>query len=144
MNFQENTADLLYRAVKKAAVIPSSIKKGDLVVITGTDSDTIGTVHSLETKGITTSITLKTSSGLKILDIDDTNFIHIIQKDAMLDLRKHYEYERGSKEFDKEVDILEKEKNPNHERPQFSVDKSDKSVLPTSKISLSLRQEKKG
>ena len=43
----------------------------------------------------------------------------------------------------KEVDMIAKNKGAHKERPEFSVEESDKSVLPTSKISLSLRKEEK-
>ena len=142
MNFQERTADLLYKAVKRAVVTPSYIEQGDLIVITEEDNDSVGIVDSLETTGSATSITLKTASGLKTLQVDDTNFIHVIQKAAMLDLRKHHQYERKDEESNKEVDMIKKLKGDHKERPQFTDEKSDKSALPTSKISLSLRKEK--
>ena len=141
LNFHEKTADLLYNAVKRAAVDPLSITAGDLVIITGDTDDIVGTVLTLDKSG---NIKLRTTSGIQTLRVDDTNFIHVIQKVSMLDLRKHYEYEREKEKSNKEVDMIKELKDSPKERPQFSVEKSEKSVLPTSKISLSLRKTTEG
>lgn len=140
MDFQEKTADLLYKAVKRSAAPLSKVAKGDLIVITEGDSDTIGIVDSLEPVGKDIDVTLQTSSGTLLRRVSDTNFIHVIQKAAMLDLTPHHDYERTDEKLNKEKDMI-KELEGHKERPQFSVDQSEKSVLPTSKISLSLRKE---
>lgn len=143
MNFQERTADLLYSAVRRAAVSPEIIAKGDLIVVTEADSDTIGTVTSSKLDGNHKTVILNTRTGTRTLQIDDTHFVHVIQKAAMLDLRKHYQYERTDEASNKEVDRLAKNKDVHKERPEFCEEISDKSALPTSKISLSLRKEVK-
>lgn len=144
MSFHEKTADLLYNAVKRAAINPLDITEGDLIVITGDIDDTVGNVLTLDKSGGVINIKLRTTSGIQTLRIDDTNFIHVIQKVSMLDLRKHYEYERANEASNKEVDMIKKLKGSPKERPQFSVEQSEKSELPTSKISLSLRKTTEG
>lgn len=142
MNFQEKTADLLYKAVRRSAVSPTHLEIGDLIVVTENARDTVGVIHSLEHEGNAVNVILKTASGPQLVRVSDTNFIHVIQKAAMLDLRNHNQYERTNEESNKEVDMIEKGKG-HKERPQFSIDQSEKSELPTSKISLSLRKETK-
>ena len=144
MSFHEKTADLLYNAVKRAAINPLDITEGDLIVITGDIDDTVGNVLTLDKSGGVINIKLRTTSGIQTLRIDDTNFIHVIQKVSMLDLRKHHEYERENEKSNKEVDMIKKLKGSPKERPQFSVEQSEKSELPTSKISLSLRKTTEG
>ena len=41
LNSQEKTADLLYKAVKRAVVSPSAILTGDLIVVTDKDTDIV-------------------------------------------------------------------------------------------------------
>ena len=53
----------------------------------------------------------------------------------MLDLQKHFDYEREDEDVNKEVDMIKKNKDEHKERPEFSVEQSKKSKLPTSKIS---------
>ncbi len=142
MNVQDKTADLLYRAVRRSAVLPTDIEQGDLIVVTEDNSDTVGIVHSLEQKESSINVTLKTVFGFRALRVSNMNFIHVIQKAAMLDLRKHNQYERTNEESNKEKDMI-KENKGHKERPEFYVDHSEKSVLPTSKISLSLRKTTK-
>jgi len=144
LNFQENTANLLYKAVKRASVSPTSIKIGSLVVVTDADTDTVGVIQAIEPVGNFTNITLQTTSGIKSLLINDTNFVHILRKKAMLDINPHYQYERTDEKINKEVDMIKKNKGKHKERPDFSIENSEKSALPTSKISLSLRKGKEG
>ena len=56
----------------------------------------------------------------------------------MLSLKNHEDYERTNNE----VDMIAKNKGKHKERPEFSTEDSDKSNLPTSKVSLSLRKKK--
>ena len=151
MSFHEKTADLLYNAVKRAAINPLDITEGDLIVITGPTSDVMGKVRKISRCGKGNMIDLKTSrsidgtsSGVYHIYADNTTFIHVIQKVPMLDLRKHHEYERANEASNKEVDMIKKLKGSPKERPQFSVEQSEKSELPTSKISLSLRKTTEG
>jgi len=124
---------LLYQAVKKAAVSSSDVVPGDLVVITEDERDVVGIVQ----KASGSSLTLKTSQGSQIFEISNENFIHIIKTADMLDLRNHTDYERDLKD-------VEAEDYQNDGRPVFSpVEDSEKSELPTSKISLSLKKRKK-
>lgn len=139
MNFQEKTADLLYNAVKKSTMSLSKVSTGDLIVITGTKDDKIGIVASINLINNKADICLRTSAGIETIQVNDTRFIHTIRKATMLDLRDHSKYQRD----DDEVDVIKKNKDKYKERPEYSVEKSDKSVLPTSKISLSLRKDKK-
>ena len=143
MNFQEKTADLLYKAVKKSSVSPAVLEPGDFIVVTKEFGDVVGIINSLEKQGKYTNLILKTSSGLQTVQVDDTNFIHIVQKVGLLNLRDHHQYERTNEESNKEVDMTKKN-NEHYERPQFTIENSNKSELPTSKISLSLHREVKG
>jgi len=132
------TIQLLQRAVKKASTPLEDIRVGDSIIVTGSDSDVEGTVKTLifgdnenEIK-----VELNTVAGVKVLNISNNNFIHIIKKANMLNLRKHHEYERDLKD-------MTKEDHQNKGRPEYGpVEKSDKSNLPTSKVSLSLRTQK--
>jgi hypothetical protein len=151
LNFHEKTADLLYKAVKHSVVDPNLIEMGDVIVITGPTSDIVGEVQKVSRGAKGTLIELKTpesvnetSSGVHHICVDASSFIHVIQKVSMLDLRKHYEYERENEKSNKEIDMFKKLENSPKERPQFSVESSEKSVLPTSKISLSLRKTTEG
>lgn len=139
MSFASQTARLLYRAVKRASVSSDSLNTGDLVVITGAEDDTVGTVERITSINGAVNITLKTSLGIKILRVSNKNFIHIIQKKAdMLNLRDHIDYERDLEDVDKGThEYTEKDR-----RPEYGPDEeSDKSELPTSKISLNLRKK---
>lgn len=139
MNFAAQTARLLYKAVKRASASSDSLNIGDLVVITGATDDTVGTVEGVISIDGAVDITLKTSLGIKILRVSNKNFIHIIQKKAdMLNLRDHIDYERDLEDVDKGThEYTEKD-----QRPVYGPDeKSDKSELPTSKISLNLRKK---
>ena len=138
MNAVEYTVQLLYNAVNKAATSPNVPKIGDLITITRADNDVIGIVKDvMSNKKGSVGIILKTASGQQLINVSENNFIHIIQKAEMLNLRKHMDYER-----DYFKDML-KEKHQQDGRPEHSpVEKSDKSELPTSKVSLSLRRKK--
>ncbi len=129
----KNVAQLLYRAVKKAAVSPDTLEIGDLIIITGSTDDIVGIVDNLEDTNNVTNITLHTATGLQSIKVSDKNFIHLIKKADMLNLRKHTDYERDLKDMTKEKGYKE--------RPEFGpVTDSEKSVLPTSKVSLNLRR----
>ena len=135
MNSVQQTIRLLYKAIKKATVSLNLIEVGDYIVVTGTSYDTVGVVKKIADG----TIILKTSSGLKTLQVSGKNFIHIIQKKAdMLNLRDHIDYERDLEDVDKGThEYTEKD-----QRPAYGPDeKSDKSELPTSKISLNLRKK---
>lgn len=138
MNFASQTAFLLYRAVKSASVSSNSLDVGDFVVVTGAEDDIAGTVEGIVPIGGTVDITLKTSSGIKILQVSNKSYIHIIRKADMLNLRDHIDYERDLEDVDKGVhEYTEKD-----QRPEYGPDeKSDKSELPASKISLNLRKK---
>jgi len=139
LNSVEQTAQLLFKAVKRASVTPSEINVGDRIVVTGAKNDVTGIVNNIEmTKNVTT-LTINTNSGEKILKVSNKNFIHIIQRAAMLNLRNHTDYERGVEDTDKDVHkYTEKD-----ERPKLGpVLDSKESKLPTSKISLVLKKKK--
>jgi len=138
LNFQEKTANLLYKAVKKSSVDPKDINKNDLIVITGDTSDVIGVVANVNKLRNVANVKLYTEEGIREIQITPKHFIHLIQKDAMLDLKKHQEYNRP----DDEIDVIKKNKDKHKERTEFLEENSDKSALPTSKISLSLRKKK--
>jgi hypothetical protein len=128
----------LYRAVKRASVGVDSLDIGDFVVVTGVENDTAGIVEEIAPTEGTVDITLKTSSGIKILRVSNKSYIHIIRKADMLNLRDHIDYERDLEDVDKGThEYTEKDR-----RPAYGPDeKSDKSELPTSKISLNLRKK---
>ena len=105
---------------------------GDLVVITRDQEDVTGIVQ----KASGSSLTLKTAEGSQTFEISNENFIHIIKTADMLDLRNHTDYER-------DLEDITAEDYQNDGRPVFSpVEDSEKSELPTSKISLSLKRKK--
>lgn len=138
LNSISQIACLLYKAVKRASVSPDSLDIGDFVVVTGVENDTAGTVKEIVPIGDTVDIALKTSSGIKILQVSNKSYIHIIRKADMLNLRDHIDYERDLEDVDKGTHkYTEKD-----QRPVYGPDeKSDKSELPTSKISLNLRKK---
>lgn len=133
----ERIARFLYTAVKRAVVNPNSLNTGDFITITRAEDDVVGVVEKVTPIDNAVDIILKTSSGTKTLRISSKNFIHIIQKKAdMLNLRKHTDYERDLKD-------MTKEDHQRDRRPEYGPEeKSDKSELPTSKISLVLKQKK--
>ena len=138
MNSYEQQADLLYKAVKIAAISPVQVDIGDLIAITGNDTDVYGFVRASHKEGKFICFDMHTKDGMHTIKTSDENFVHIIKKDAMLDLRNHYEYERT----EDEKDMFKALEGEHHERPRLSVEESDKSVLPTSKVSrLSLRKK---
>lgn len=140
MNSASQTARLLYKAVKRASVSSGGLDIGDFVVVTGAENDIVGIVRKITSiNDAVDDITFKTSSGIEILRVSNKNFIHIIQKKAnMLNLRDHIDYERDLEDTDKGThEYTEKDR-----RPEYGPDeKSDKSELPTSKISLNLRKK---
>lgn len=139
MNSIEKVAQLLFKAVKKASVSHISINVGDRITVTGADDDTTGIVNRVDTVGDITTIAMATNSGEKTLQVSSENFIHIIQRADMLNMRNHIEYERDLKDVDKGVH----KNTEKDQRPLFGPDeKSDKSELPTSKISLVMKTQK--
>ena len=139
MTLTEQAAQFLFKAVKKASVNHVNINKGDHIVVTGADDDIIGIVNSVNTIEDTTTVVLDTGSSEKTLQVSSENFIHIIQRADMLNMRSHIDYERDLKDVDKDThEYTEKD-----QRPVFGPDeKSDKSELPTSKISLVMKNLK--
>lgn len=139
MNSTEQSAQLLFKAVKKASVNHVAINAGDRIVVTGTDDDITGVVNSADTIGDITTVVLDTGSSKETLQVSSKNFIHIIQRANMLNMRNHIDYERDLKDVDKGTHgLTEKD-----QRPVFGPDeKSDKSELPTSKISLVMKKQK--
>lgn len=135
----EQTAQLLFKAVKRASVQLTHINKGDQIVITGATNDVLGQVESITTVDGITSIALITAKGEKVLQVSDANFIHIIQRADMLNLRNHTDYERDLKDVPKEA-----HKYTDADCcPSFSPDDaSGKSELPSSKISLVMKKKK--
>jgi hypothetical protein len=129
----QNTAQLLYRAIKKASVSPDKLDIGDLIVITGANNDVVGIIDNLQEIDNQTQATMHIATGSCTVKISDKNYIHLIKRADMLNLRNHTDYERGLKDMSK--DTHEKE------RPEFGpVTDCSKSALPTSKISLNLRK----
>jgi hypothetical protein len=120
-----------------ASASPQDVRLGDTIIVTGADNDTIGLVRTLiHDDENNLSLELNTTSGLKVIKVSDNNFIHIIKKANMLNLRKHNEYERDLKD-------MSKEDHQNEGRPAIDiVETSEKSNLPSSKISLSLLPKK--
>ncbi len=139
MNPIKQAAQFLFRDVKKASVNHIDINKGDHIVVTGADDDTVGIVNSVDTIENTTTVVLDTCLGEKILQVSSKNFIHIIQRADMLNMRNHIDYERDLVDADKDTHkYTEKD-----QRPMLGPDeKSDKSELPTSKISLVMKKQK--
>lgn len=139
LNSIEQIAQFLFRDVKKASVNHTDINKGDHIIVTGASDDIIGIVNNTDTIGDTTSIVLNTSSGEKALQVSSKNFIHIIQRADMLNMRNHIEYERDLKDVNKGTHKLTEK----DQHPVFNpVEKSDKSELPSSKISLMMKKKK--
>lgn len=140
MNLNERTARYLFSAVRKATVNHTDIKKGDYIVVTGVKADISGIVNHTITDRNTTAVTLNTNSGKEeTLQISNKNFIHIIQKADMLNMRKHVDYERDLEDIDKNThQYTEKDRHP----VMGPDEKSDKSELPTSKISLMMKKPK--
>jgi len=123
---------LLHFAVKSSIVNFENIRVGDRIVITNVEDDVDGTVQELKLD----NIRLLTSSGVKNIKYSKNNIIHIIKRADMLNLRNHNEYERDLKD-------MTKEDHQNKGRPEYGPEeKTEKSNLPTSKISLSLRSKK--
>ena len=139
MDLIEQTAQFLFKAVKKASVNHADINNGDHIVVTGVDDDITGIVNSVNTVGDVTTVVLNTSSGKTTLQVSNKNFIHIIRRADMLNMRDHIDYERDLKDVDKGThEYTEKD-----QRPVLGPDeKSDKSELPTSKISLVMKRQK--
>jgi len=133
----EHTAQLLYKAVTQASVTPDKLGVGDLIIVTGADNDTVGIIDDLQSvENNQIKVILHTASGLRTLKVSDKNYIHLIKRADMLNLRKHTDYERDLKDMSGE--------KGHAERPKYGpVIDSDKSALPTSKISLNLRRKKK-
>lgn len=139
MNSTEQSAQLLFKAVKKASVNHADINAGDHIVITGIDDDVIGVVNDVATVNDVTTVVLATCSGEETFQVSSKNFIHIIRRAGMLNMRNHIDYERDLKDVDKGTHkYTEKD-----QRPVLGPDeKSDKSELPTSKISLVMKKQK--
>ena len=141
MSSIEYTAQRLFRAVKKASVNHVEINKGDYIVVTGANNDITGIANNVDTVGDITTVVLDTGSSEKSLQVSSENFIHIIQRADMLNMRNHIDYERDLKDTDKGTHkYTEKDQHPT-----FGPDeKSDKSELPASKISLVMKKQKGG
>ena len=139
MSSTEQSAQLLFKAVKKASVNHVDINAGDHIVITGIDDDVIGVVNGVATVNDVTTVVLATCSGEETFQVSSKNFIHIIQRADMLNMRNHIDYERDLEDVDKGTHkYTEKD-----QRPVLGPDeKSDKSKLPTSKISLVMKKQK--
>jgi hypothetical protein len=125
----------------KNIVGPDDIRVGDYIVITGATSDDTGIVQTIADEQDKVIIELATKEGLKKLQIKASSILHILQtaeaRQAAINLRKHHEYERGLKD-------MTKRKYPKDGRPEHGpVEDSEKSKLPTSKMSLNLRHNKK-
>jgi len=129
---------LLHLAVKSSTTSPEDIRPGDTIIVTSSDEDITGIVETISTAPEDNVVVLlNTSSGTKPFILSDNNIIHIIKKANMLNLRKHNDYERDLKD-------MSKEDHQNKGRPEYGPeDKTDKSNLPASKISLSLRSQKR-
>ena len=132
-------AQLLFKAVKRASVQPTHINKGDHIVITGKINDVLGQVTSITTTDGITAISLTTDVGEKTLQVSDVNFIHIIQRADMLNLRNHNDYERDLKDVPKGTHkYTDKDCCPS----LSPDDASGKSELPASKISLVMKKKR--
>ncbi len=139
MDFPEQTIQLLYRAIKRAVVDPGNINTGDRIVVTGDIDDIEGIVEKNEviTDDIF-NITLKTSTGTQTFQISNKNYIHIIQRADMLNMRNHTDYNRDLEDVSKDAHkYTEKDRHPIF----GPVEKSDKSTLPSSKISLVMKNK---
>jgi len=136
LNSGEQAAQFLFKAVKKSSVNHTNINKGDHIIVTGTDDDDVGIVNNVDTIEDVTTVLLDTGSGEKTLQVSSKNYIHIIQRADMLNMRSHTDYERDLKDADKGV-------QDHVEKPVFGpCEHSDKSELPTSKISLVMKKQK--
>ena len=139
MTLTEQSAQLLFKAVKKASVNHTDINVGDHIVVTGTNDDITGTINSVNTVNDMTTIVLDIGSSKETLQVSSENFIHIIQRADMLNMRDHIKYERDLKDVDKGTHkYTEKDRHPT----LGPDEKSDKSELPTSKISLVMKNRK--
>jgi len=135
----EQAAQLLFKAVKRASVRHIDINTDDHIVVTGADDDITGIVDSVDTVKNTTTVVLDTGSSKETLQVSSENFIHIIQRADMLNMRDHIKYERDLKDVDKGAHKLTEK----DQRPALGPDtESDKSELPTSKISLVMKRQK--
>lgn len=124
-------ARALYQSVVASAVKCADIDKGDLIIITGKSADIVGIARTVHSK----SIELVTHAGIQTIDHPDARFIHIIRKANMndLNLRNHTEYERDLQDMTKATHGRE---GNSSEKNEFGpVTDSDKSALPTSKVS---------
>ena len=125
--------------MKKASIIYTDINKGDHIVVTGADNDIAGIVTDIGIEEDTATIVLDTGSNKETVQISSENFIHIIQRADMLNMKDHTDYERGLEDTDKGTHKLTEK----DQRPEYGPDeKSDKSELPTSKISLMMKTKK--
>lgn len=129
---------LLHLAVKSSTASSEDIGPGDTIIITGSEEDVTGIVETIgHTPEDNVVVNLNTTSGIKLFVLSNNNIIHIIKKADMLNLRKHNDYERDLKD-------LSKKDHQNKGRPEYGPEETtDKSNLPASKISLSLRSQKK-
>jgi len=135
----EQVAQFLFKAVKKASVNHTDINAGDHIVVTGADDDITGIVNSVNTIDDVTTVVLDIGSSKETLQVSSENFIHIIQRADMLNMRDHIKYERDLKDVDKGAHKLTEK----DQRPALGPDtESDKSELPTSKISLVMKRQK--
>lgn len=131
------TARLLHRAVKKSSVDPVEIAAGDLIVVTGAENDTVGIVESHQDCGDFVMCDLRTAAGMRTFKLSNNNYIHVIKKVSMPNLRNHTDYERDLQDMSKNRHGYE---DGHAECPEHGpVTDSGKSALPTSKISLNLR-----
>lgn len=137
----EHTAQLLYKAVSQASISPTKLGIGDLIIITSAMDDIVGIVDNLQEVDDQINIVLYTVTGLRQIKVSDKNYIHLIKRADMLSLRKHTDYERDLKDMTKDTHGYDKDyaQSPEH----GPVLDSDKSNLPTSKISLNLRNKTK-
>lgn len=139
----DKIADLLTLAVLRDTTDSRDLCVGDCIVITAADSDTVGVVKQVkEAANDATCLVLGTKQGDVEVVTTPQTYVHLIQtaeaRKALLKLRQHHEYERELKDVPKKVHSPEEDA-----RPKFGpVTNSEKSELPTSKISLSLRKSK--
>ena len=89
MDSTEQSARLLFKAVKRASVNHADINVGDYIAVTGVDDDITGVVNSTDTIGDMTTVVLDTGSSKETLQVSSKNFIHIIQRADMLNMRSH-------------------------------------------------------
>ena len=125
--------------MKKASVNHTDINVGDHIVVTGTNDDITGIVNSTDTVKNITTVVLDTGLSKETLQVSSENFIHIIQRADMLNMRNHTDYGRDLKDVGKSTHKLTEK----DQRPTLGPDtESDKSELPTSKISLVMKKQK--